>query len=735
MTSELCEKVSETKISMLSKGTESPSYYDASSLSNQKVSQSLAPFEQILLENVSSFNLIQNNKNEKCTKKNSENTDGNLDNQIIEIILNATSNYKLIEKKLRELFALFGEITSFCYDSNIHTVQIVYKYYFSSVYALKFLICTLKQDKDNESKARENGEKNENKKENIFKDKEYVQVVDYLTENYKIQFKTNIFKEEEKDDKQIKDNNYPNNEDYKTENEQKKYIITKEQEFSQIKSNTKEMSNNKKLFMKQNLATPIRFVNKDNKNLGSNRNYINPLSAFPLPPMSYFPYIQPMNAGNVIRVPVPVPIPVPVAVNLNPSSSSPQTKTNTKTLSSCAIISNSSNKQGEKVNECQNNNNIPQNINKEKSQNKEAIKNSKVSKFASADSNSQNDLVFFASSSEESKSKSNDSKKNEKTEKGNEKKTEKLIENKSLINGEAISKRDNTVENIVKESNDNSQKLFEAKKLNKTNEEISEIKIENIPNDLLSTFGRKRMSLEKLNFFLQNNKPISNFNNPTKSLSGCSEKYPSILPMTLNEYSKMSKAMLNNYYYMSCNYHMNQFNKPKNFNKNVIDFDKLTLDTKNTIRFMTYSSRDYYFKYVCNFLIQINNDDKFMVTKRIIGKNGCFLKRIIQESCIKYGDFSTKIRLRGKGSGYIEMNNKESDEPLMLCISSLNYPTYVNCCSLIEDLLRKIYNDYNDFLICVLPKEMHHNIEKKKIVKHEYVVDRVRTKDAKNKKD
>ena len=170
------------------------------------------------------------------------------------------------------------------------------------------------------------------------------------------------------------------------------------------------------------------------------------------------------------------------------------------------------------------------------------------------------------------------------------------------------------------------------------------------------------------------------------------------------------------------------------FNKKIIDFDKLTLNTRNTIKFDTHSSRDYFYKYVCNYLIQIENDDNFLVTKRIIGKNGCFLKKIIQESCIKYGDFSTKIRLRGKGSGYLEQNGKESDEPLMLCISSLNYPTYYNCCSLIDSLLKKVYNDYYDYLLKILPKDLNYSVIKKNILKHDFFVNRFASeKSGKNK--
>ena len=50
---------------------------------------------------------------------------------------------------------------------------------------------------------------------------------------------------------------------------------------------------------------------------------------------------------------------------------------------------------------------------------------------------------------------------------------------------------------------------------------------------------------------------------------------------------------------------------PIGFNKNVINFEKLTLNTRNNIKFETHSSRDYYYKYVCNYLVQIENDDNF----------------------------------------------------------------------------------------------------------------------------
>lgn len=64
-------------------------------------------------------------------------------------------------------------------------------------------------------------------------------------------------------------------------------------------------------------------------------------------------------------------------------------------------------------------------------------------------------------------------------------------------------------------------------------------------------------------------------------------------------------------------------------------------------------------KFICNFEIQIENDEYFRVTKRIIGNKGLYLKAILYDCCGKYGDYSTKIRLRGRGSGFKEGFNHE----------------------------------------------------------------------------
>lgn len=96
---------------------------------------------------------------------------------------------------------------------------------------------------------------------------------------------------------------------------------------------------------------------------------------------------------------------------------------------------------------------------------------------------------------------------------------------------------------------------------------------------------------------------------------------------------------------------------------------------------------------------------------------------------------TTKIRLRGKGSGYIEHNGKESEEPLMLCVSSLNYPTYYNCCSLIDGLLEKVYNDYYEYSLKMVPEELRNSMTRKQVLKHEFVVNRFGSNSSGNKEN
>ena len=103
-------------------------------------------------------------------------------------------------------------------------------------------------------------------------------------------------------------------------------------------------------------------------------------------------------------------------------------------------------------------------------------------------------------------------------------------------------------------------------------------------------------------------------------------------------------------------------------------------------------------KFTCKYEILIENDSEFQIARRLIGSKGCNMKKIINQ-CKSSGDGEgVKLRLRGKGSGYKEgPENKESDEPLHLCISSKNAEDLQKACLLVDDLLKKIFEDYKEF--------------------------------------
>ena len=147
------------------------------------------------------------------------------------------------------------------------------------------------------------------------------------------------------------------------------------------------------------------------------------------------------------------------------------------------------------------------------------------------------------------------------------------------------------------------------------------------------------------------------------------------------------------------------------------------------VEFQTNSTRDYQFKYVSRYIVQIENEKNFPVTKMIIGNSGKLLRNILVKNCINNGDHTTKIRLRGKGSGYKEgPKNEESKDPMELCISSLNLISYLKCSNEIENLLRNVYYQYYLYQ-CNNKKENDNDVPvvMKKILKYQYVVNRYNT--------
>lgn len=108
-------------------------------------------------------------------------------------------------------------------------------------------------------------------------------------------------------------------------------------------------------------------------------------------------------------------------------------------------------------------------------------------------------------------------------------------------------------------------------------------------------------------------------------------------------------------------------------------------------------------KYTCKFNIQIENCKEFQVARKIIGPRGQNMQQIVKQTGVK-------LRLRGRGSGYLEPpNNQESSEPMNLSLSSTNLrvagtagPTnnhsgYMEAKGMVEQLLRGIYEEYKIF--------------------------------------
>jgi len=96
-------------------------------------------------------------------------------------------------------------------------------------------------------------------------------------------------------------------------------------------------------------------------------------------------------------------------------------------------------------------------------------------------------------------------------------------------------------------------------------------------------------------------------------------------------------------------------------------------------------------KFTCRFLIGIENDKEFQVARRLIGSKGANMKRIVRVT-------EAKLRLRGQGSGYFEgAGQKESSEPLQLCVSCTSQEGYKTAVRQVEELLNKVYEEYQQW--------------------------------------
>jgi hypothetical protein len=107
-------------------------------------------------------------------------------------------------------------------------------------------------------------------------------------------------------------------------------------------------------------------------------------------------------------------------------------------------------------------------------------------------------------------------------------------------------------------------------------------------------------------------------------------------------------------------------------------------------------------KFTCRYDVVIENEKNFQIAKKIIGSKGCNMKNIIENSLGETGlanhpnsKEAIKLRLRGKGSGFLEgPERRESEEMLHLCVSAKNLNVFNITCRHVETLLSKIFDEY-----------------------------------------
>ena len=265
----------------------------------------------------------------------------------------------------------------------------------------------------------------------------------------------------------------------------------------------------------------------------------------------------------------------------------------------------------------------------------------------------------------------------------------------------------------------------------------------NLPNinfGLFNGFNTTMNSIQNLN--INNNKFQNNkeFNNDLLNLSKSdnnininnkSDSTQKQEDIQINPNFNLQQIVINNTFkeYVPKNNSIN--NNQNNNNKKIIQNMQNTPPSPpgKDVEFQTNSTRDYQYKYVSRYIVQIENEKNFPVTKMIIGNSGKLLRNILVKNCINNGDHTTKIRLRGKGSGYKEgPKNEESKDPMELCISSLNLMSYIKCSNEIENLLKNVYYQY--YLYQSNNKKESDNdvpVVMKKILKYQYVVNRYNT--------
>ena len=226
-------------------------------------------------------------------------------------------------------------------------------------------------------------------------------------------------------------------------------------------------------------------------------------------------------------------------------------------------------------------------------------------------------------------------------------------------------------------------------------------------NQNMNNLNNMNQNLNNLNNMNQNinnmNQNINNMNNMNQNMSNKNNMNQNLNNMNnVNNMNNMNgMSNLNNTNNMNNLNNMNNMSNIMNHNNNQYNINQLNSNNNNNSQ---NNDEKNYGKYTCKYEILIPNDKDFQVARRLIGSKGCNMKKILNECKSTNGNGNindnVKLRLRGKGSGYKEgPQNKESDEQLHLCISSRNQEEMIKACSLVEDLLNKIFDEYKKYCI------------------------------------
>ena len=261
----------------------------------------------------------------------------------------------------------------------------------------------------------------------------------------------------------------------------------------------------------------------------------------------------------------------------------------------------------------------------------------------------------------------------------NNKQNEININNKNLHNNNEYQIKNNL--NIINDNNINNNFLLPQNLLMQYNQNIlnQPLSINNIQNmnNINSNNNINDINMKKLELM----NLLSNINDLSNNISIPSQLN---IPLLINNQNNLN---INNI--MDMNFNVNNINNYQNFQIQNNNFQSKNYEEKN------------YGRYTCKYQILLQNDNDFQIARRLIGSKGYNMKKILNECKNNNNDKdNVKLRLRGRGSGFKEgPENKESDEPLHLCISAKNQEEMNKACILVENLLNKIYEDYKIYCL------------------------------------